>query len=158
MADNYLEKRYDELFGSGRSKTIIKKVGTPVPSLLEKLRKTPDFSTTFPIANTTIDSLLSIKERMFFVSPQPDFKLSVLSANDPCIKLPDNLAEQTSATDAKNYLLLESDNPHQENFNFNCGILVQTLLLRATELGLKTRFIQNPNKQETVIGLILLGK
>ena len=61
MADNYLEKRYDEVFGK---KTVIRRVGHTLDELLTRNRSTRGYNKDFVVSEDMLRQIVSVNTKM----------------------------------------------------------------------------------------------
>ncbi|MCQ2286815.1 MAG: hypothetical protein MJZ76_08080 [Bacteroidales bacterium] len=63
MADNYLEKRYDELFGSGKTTVRVKRIGKSVETMLKEIYGEPVFDRQYEVPFLTLNRIAEVCEQ-----------------------------------------------------------------------------------------------
>ena len=115
MADNYLEKRYNEVF---LTKKTIKKVGLTLDALLLKNDTITDFDESFEVSETVMNKIISV--------------ISKISAS-----------ESFTFKAEKNLILVFAPPNSGKNVFVSLGICLQTMMLKAVEIGFKAVIVSN---------------
>lgn len=152
MADNYLEKRYSEVFGSGARK--VTRINQSLDSLLVKNRSTRGYNREHPVRMQDLRKIVEVCTRVASARNQQILRFRLVSASDP----------DTAAVEEKmrSYIHLGAALPQEhlpkegleplayiiccapveDRFvDMDLGIAVQSMLLKATEMGLNGCFI-----------------
>lgn len=144
MADNFLEKRYDEVFGKGAS--IVRSKGPGLESLLRKTRSYRAFDTSYKVnmiqleaiirANTMVASArnrqaLRFKPVTFDTGSDRVRGLYTLGSALPGLHLP------APGTEPEAFIVICSIVPEDKYIDIDLGISCQSMLLKATEIGLQ---------------------
>lgn len=129
MADNYLEKRYEEVFsGKSQGKT------TPRPSLDSLLTKNHShfqFDSSYQIHPRQLDSILSVNAKILSPSSPLRFR-GICTPEENLIVHTEAPCEEMIPT-AYVVIGAKSEYPRQD---IDLGICAQSMMLKALELGL----------------------
>lgn len=158
MADNYLEKRYDEVFGSGsRSSAASSRRSSPsLETLLSKNRSYRGFDTSYKVHRLQLEALVRVNtkaasgmnaQRLRFriVTPGPDAE-AVL----PLLKMGGALPElhlPLPGTQPEAFVVVCATVPENAIIDIDLGISLQSMLLKAVDLGLGGLIIRNFDRQ-----------
>lgn len=144
MADNYLEKRYDEVFGSGR-KTVRKVGGKSLDSLLLKNRSHRGFDHEVPVTMEQLRTIAGVNDKIPSGRNQQVLrfrlvtrenggtelqKLTKLGAALPELHLP------FPGTEPEAFIVICTTVPESKFVDIDLGISLQSMLLKAVEIGL----------------------
>lgn len=153
MADNYLEKRYEECFGKGPTK--IKRVGHTVDELLTKNRSTRGYHKDFVVSLEMLTQIVSVNTKLPSARNQQAlrFKLvtketgaeQVLSAVKMGGALPE-LHLPFPGTEPEAFVIVCSEKSDPMTY-IDLGISLQSMLLKAVEMGLNGLIICAFNKK-----------
>lgn len=154
MADNYLEKKFDEAFGTRK---VTRRVGHTLDELLTRNRSTRGYDSRFCVGphrlkqiigvNTKIPSARNQQVLRFRPVHTPEECARVLS----CIRMGAALPElhlPFPGTEPTAYIVICSTVEANPMVYIDLGISVQSMLLRATEMGLNGLCICAFNKKE----------
>ena len=143
MADNYLEKRYDELFNTPRTK--VKHVGHPIEELLRRNRSFRGYNKSFVVSEDLLQRIVSVCTRIPSARNQQvlRYRLVTKGAESEAVlnhihlgaALPElHLPLQGSEPEA--FIVICSTVAENRMVDIDLGIAVQSILLRAVEMGL----------------------
>ncbi len=163
MADNYLEKRYDAVFGT---KTKTKKVGHTLDELLLKNRSTRGYYKDFVVTrdmlmqivavNTKIPSGRNAQTLRFRLVTRDTGEAPLVLDN---VKMGAALPElhlPFPGTEPEAFIVICGTVPESRIVDIDLGISIQSMLLKATELGLSGLTIVAFNKEKLTQALNLL--
>jgi nitroreductase len=146
MADNYLEKRYEEVFGSGASrKTVVKRVGESLDRLLLKNRSHRSFDPAIGVTPEQLRRIISVNSKLPSARNQqvlrfrPVTEESEVSAVLRHIRLGAALPElhlPPEGQEPKAYIVVCSTAPEGRYVDIDLGISIQSMLLKTVEMGL----------------------
>ncbi|MBO4582053.1 MAG: nitroreductase family protein [Bacteroidales bacterium] len=145
MADNYLENRYDAVFGKPSKKVILKPAGKSIDVLLRRnrsyrgykkeqiitesqLKKIVEVNTCVPSARN--QQVLRFKLVTRDTGAEHVLKHIVLGGALPELHLP------LEGTEPEAFIVVCSIVPETRMVSIDMGISVQSMLLKATEMGL----------------------
>lgn len=149
MADNYLEKRYEEVFGSGAARKGQQKHSTPsLNTLLVRNRSVRRYRQDFHVTmeqlrtiaevNTRIASAMNRQALRFRLvtsggatAPQAEGHLSEADAIREIL-----FREQVRPESATAFIVVYTTVPEDRYIDIDLGISLQSMALKATELGL----------------------
>lgn len=141
MADNYLEKRYDEVFGSRKT---IKKVGQSLDSLLLKNRSCRGYDHSVPISEDVLRRIVGVNTKIPSARNQQvlRFKLVVdeseVALINNNIKLGGALPHLNLPfpdTEPIAFIVVTSIANVDHNVYIDLGISLQSMLLKSVEIG-----------------------
>ena len=144
MADNYLEKRYEEVFGSGK-KVVKKGSGVSLDSLLLRNRSYRGYSKEQPVTMEQLRIIAGVNDkipsgrnqqvlRFRLVTREnggPELqKLTKLGGALPELHLP------VPGTEPEAFIVICTTVPESKFVDIDLGISLQSMLLKAVEIGL----------------------
>ena len=143
MADNYLEKRYEETLGAGR--TRVKRVGHTLDELLLKNRSHRGYLKDYVVSRQELERIVSVCSRIpsacnqqvlryHLVTKGPEADIILrnirLGAALPELHLP------LPGTEPEAFIVICSTVPENKLVDVDLGIAIQSMLLKAAEMGL----------------------
>lgn len=152
MADNYLEKRYEECFGKGPTKT--KKVGHTVDELLTKNRSTRGYNKDFVVSREMLEQIVGVNGKIPSARNQQVLRFKLVTKTTGAehvlenIKLGGALPElhlPYPGTEPEAFIIVCSDK-EDKMVDIDLGISLQSMLLKAVEMGLNGIIICAFNK------------
>lgn len=153
MADGYLEKRYEEVFGKGAKKTVVKHVS--LETLMEKNRSYRGYDTSFVVKREMLERIVAVNSKIASAKNQQvlRFKLVTKDAGAEHIvqnmKLGGLLPElhlPFPGTEPEAFIIICTTVPENKFVDIDLGIAAQSMLLKATEMGLNGIMIGAFNK------------
>ncbi len=153
MADNYLEKRYDEVFGK---KTLVKKVGRPLDSLFLENRSTRGYESDFIVREEVLRKIIGVNTKIASALNQQVLRFKiVLSDKAPLllqhVKMGGLLPElhlPLKGTEPNAFIIVCSTIKENRNVDIDLGISLQSMLLKAVEIGLNGLIIGSFNREK----------
>ncbi len=174
MADNYLEKRYDEVFNSQKTKT--KRVGPTLDDLLLRNRSCRGYLKDFVVTDDMLRRIVAVNSRVpsalnqqalrFFLATRDNGADFVLQNIKMGGMLPD-LHLPFAGTEPEAFIIVCATVPESKNLYIDMGISMQSMLLKAVEMGLSgliiasvnfQALIQHFNLQHTPYAVVAIGK
>ena len=144
MADNYLEKRYEEVFGSG--KRVVKKGGgVSLDSLLLRNRSHRGYSQEQPVTMEQLRAIAGVNDKIPSARNQQVLRFRLVTADTggrevlKRIKLGGALPElhlPFSGTEPEAFIVICTTVPESKYVDIDLGISLQSMLLKAVEIGL----------------------
>lgn len=156
MADNYLENKYDALYGSNARKVVIKRVGQSIDSLLRKNRSCRGYLQTPAVSRETLKKIVEVNTLIPSARNQQvlRFRLITQGAEAEAVlknckfgaALPElNLPFEGTAPQA--FIVVCSCAGENRMVDIDLGISAQSMLLKAVDLGLNGLIICAFNKE-----------
>lgn len=155
MADNYLEKRYDEVFGRGKSSAVSLRKPT-LDQLLHRNRSFRGYDKSYTVhrlqmeaivgVNTKVASSINgqrLRFRIVTKGPEADTVLK-------CIKMGRALPELNlpfPGTEPEAFIIVCATSQENASIDIDLGISLQSMLLKAVELGLGGLIIRNFDRE-----------
>lgn len=143
MADNYLEKRYEEIFGAGRTK--VKRVGHPLDDLLLRNRSQRGYLKDYVVSRAELERIVGVCSRIPSARNQQVLRFRLVTRDTGAaavlqnIKLGAALPElhlPLPGTEPEAFIVVCSTIPEDRMVDVDLGIALQSMLLKAVEMGL----------------------
>lgn len=143
MADNYLEKRYEETLGNG--KTRVKRIGHTVDELLTKNRSTRGYKKAYKVSRQELERIASVCTRIPSARNQQVLRLRLVTHDNgadkvlPLVKMGAALPElhlPFPGTEPEAFIVVCSTVAENPMVDIDLGIAAQSMLLKAVEMGL----------------------
>lgn len=156
MADNYLENRYDELFGSGRKKTVVKHVGQSLDTLLKKNRSYRGYDRNTRVSLEQLKKIVAVNPLLPSGRNQQALRFKLVTHDTGAekvlanIKLGGALPElhlPFEGTEPEAFIIVCSTVAENKIVDIDLGISAQSMLLKAVEMGLNGIIIAAFNKE-----------
>lgn len=162
MADNYLEKRYEETLGNGKIR--VKKIGHTVDELLTKNRSTRGYKKAYKVSRCELERIAGVCTRIPSARNQQVLRMRLVthdSAADlvlPLIKMGAALPElhlPFPGTEPEAFIVVCSTVAENPMVDIDLGIAAQSMLLKAVEMGLNGLIIAAFNRAKLQEALFL---
>lgn len=153
MADGYLEKRYEEVFGKGAKKTVVRH--TSVETLMEKNRSYRGYDPNFVVKREMLERIVAVNTRIASAKNQQVLRFKLVTQDTGAdiivqnMKLGGLLPElhlPFPGTEPNAFIIICSTVPETKLVDIDLGIAAQSMLLKATEMGLNGIMIGAFNK------------
>ena len=155
MADNYLEKRYEEVFGAGRTK--VKRVGHTLDELLTRNRSCRGYNKNYVVRRDELERIVGVCNKVPSARNQQVLRFRLVTHDMGAdivlrnIKLGAALPElhlPFPGTEPEAFIVICSTAPESRMVDVDLGIAIQSMLLKAVEMGLNGIVIGAFNKGE----------
>lgn len=142
MADNYIENKFDEY--RSKQKVVYKSAGQSLDALLKKNRSYRGYDPAYKVPETVLEKMVAVNALLPSAKNQQAlrFKLITEGNGDDIvlrnIKLGGMLPElhlPFPGTEPKAFIIVCTTVPESKMLHVDVGIAVQSMLLKATELG-----------------------
>lgn len=162
MADGYLEKRYDEVFGSGAKKTVVKRVN--LESLMERNRSYRGYDKSFEVKREMLERIVAVNTKIASAKNQQVLRFKLVTRETGAehiiqnMKLGGLLPElhlPFPGTEPEAFIIICSTIPENKFVDIDLGIAAQSMLLKATEMGLNGIMIGAFNKAKVTEAFLL---
>lgn len=153
MADNYLEKRYDEVFGSGRTK--VKRIGHTLDELLLRNRSYRGYLKDYVVKQEELERIVGVCTKIPSARNQQVLRFRLVTKESGAdivnrnIRLGAALPElhlPFPDTEPEAFIIICSTAPESKMVDIDLGIAIQSMLLKAVEMGLNGLAIGAFNK------------
>jgi nitroreductase len=153
MADGYLEKRYEEVFGKGAKKTVVKHPA--LESLMEKNRSYRGYKKDFMVKREMLERIMAVNTKIASAKNQQVLRFKLVTQETGAetivqnMKLGGLLPElhlPFEGTEPNAFIIICSTIPENKFVDIDLGIAAQSMLLKATEMGLNGIMIGAFNK------------
>ncbi|MBR4136085.1 MAG: nitroreductase family protein [Bacteroidales bacterium] len=155
MADNYLERKMSELY-DGKKKTIVKRVGESLDTLLTKNRSCRGYDPSVPVSEELLKRIVAVNTKIPSACNQQVLRFRLVTGDDvakvhPLIKMGAALPElhlPFAGTEPPAYIVICSAAKETKLVDMDLGISAQSMLLKAVELGFNGLIIGAFNKEK----------
>ena len=153
MADNYLEKRYEETLGNG--KTRVKRIGHTVDELLTKNRSTRGYKKAYKVSRQELERIAGVCTRIPSARNQQVLRMRLVTHDSgadkvlPLVKMGAALPElhlPFPGTEPEAFIVVCSTVAENPMVDIDLGIAAQSMLLKAVEMGLNGLIIAAFNR------------
>lgn len=153
MADNYLEKRYEETLGNGKIR--VKKIGHTVDELLTKNRSTRGYKKAYKVSRSELERIAGVCTRIPSARNQQVLRMHLVTHDSgadlvlPLIKMGAALPElhlPFPGTEPEAFIVVCSTVAENPMVDIDLGIAAQSMLLKAVEMGLNGLIIAAFNR------------
>jgi nitroreductase len=162
MADNYLEKRYEETLGNGKIR--VKKIGHTVDELLTKNRSTRGYKKAYVVSQAELERIAGVCTRIPSARNQQVLRMKLVTRDSgadrvlPLIKMGAALPElhlPFPGTEPEAFIIVCTTVDENRMVDIDLGIAAQSMLLKAVEMGLNGLIIAafNRSKLQETFGL-----
>ena len=146
MADNYLEKRYEEVFGSGAGrKPVVKRVGQPLDTLLLRNRSHRAYKKEVAVTREQLLRIIGVNTKLPSARNQQVLRFRPVTEDSEVeavlqhIRLGAALPElhlPPEGQEPRAFIVVCSTVPEGRYVDIDLGISIQSMLLKAVEMGL----------------------
>ncbi|MCQ2281182.1 MAG: nitroreductase family protein [Bacteroidales bacterium] len=143
MADNYLEKRYDEVFGTGRTK--VKRVGHPLDELLLRNRSQRGYLKDYVVKREELERIVGVCSRIPSARNQQVLRFRLVTRDTGAEHVLNNIKFGAAlpelhlpfpGTEPEAFIVVMSTVEENKMVDIDLGIALQSMLLKAVEMGL----------------------
>jgi nitroreductase len=154
MADNYLERRQAQLEEGGR-KTVVRHKNPPLDTLLHRNRSYRGYDPSRKVSEEELRNLVAVSTLVASGMNRQTLRYRLVTQEEahkvlPLIKLGAALPEEhlpKPGMEPQAFLVICSSIPEDKVVDIDLGIAAQSILLKATEMGLGGIFILNFRKE-----------
>ena len=155
MADNYLERREEALRSSRR--TVVRRNNPSLDTLLRKNRSHRAFDTSYTVAMRQLETIVAVNPKLPSGRNAQTLRFKLLDAQsggeDFCryLHLGGYLPElhlPAPGTEPKAFIIICSTEPESPIVDIDLGISLQSMALKAVEIGLNALIVRAFNKKE----------
>ncbi|MDO5321258.1 MAG: nitroreductase family protein [Bacteroidia bacterium] len=163
MADNYLEKRYDEVFGKG-SKAVVRKTNPSLETLLLRNRSHRAYDQSYEVMRLQLEAIVRANTLTASARNQQVLRFKLLTKQDGADLLKGKYALggalpelhlPAPGTEPEAFIVICSTVPENRYVDIDLGISCEAMSLKAVELGLNAIVICNFNKEAVQAALDL---
>lgn len=154
MADNYLEKRYEETLGSGKIR--VKKIGHTVDELLTKNRSTRGYKKAYKVTLAELERIVGVCTRIPSARNQQVLRMRLVTGEELASAKVLSLVKMGAAlpelqlpfpgTEPEAFIVVCSTVAENPMVDIDLGIAAQSMLLKAVEMGLNGLIIAAFNR------------
>lgn len=157
MADNYLEKRYEEVFGSGARKVTVKHSTPSLNTLLVKNRSIRRYRQDFVVTEEQLRTIVEVNVKLGSAMNRQALRFRIVAddaagevnaaSTGEVNALRDILFREPARSEsARAYIIVYSTIPEERYIDIDLGISLQSMALKAAELGLNCLIKGNIDK------------
>ena len=155
MADNYLERREEALRSAGR--VVIKRNTPSLDALLLKNRSHRAYDTSYVVAMRQLETIVSVNTKIPSSRNAQTLRFKLLDAPsggaDFCqfLRLGGYLPElhlPTKGTEPQAFIIVCATEPENPSVDIDLGISLQSMALKAVEIGLNALIVRAFDREE----------
>lgn len=155
MADGFLEKRYDEVFGAKSQKVVVKRIS--IDNLLERNRSYRGYRKEYVVTRDTLEKIVAVNEKIPSARNQQALRFKLVTRDTGAdkilrnIKLGGALPElhlPFEGTEPEAFIICCATVAESKMLDIDLGISAQSMLLKAVDMGLNGIIIGAFNKAE----------
>lgn len=164
MADNYLEKRYDEVFGNGKTAKALP-TRPSLDTLLHKNRSYRGYDQSYKVHPLQLEAIVRVNTQLPSARNQQALRFRLVTKDDSGSKIIQEHIHLGGAlpelhlpfpgTEPEAFIVVCSTIPECKNVHIDLGISLQSMLLKAVELNLNGVIICSFDRREIREGLNL---
>lgn len=137
MADNYLEKRYEEVFGAGAAKKSPVRHGTPsLNTLLVKNRTVRRYKQDARVTAEQLRSIVEVNTKIASAMNRQALRYRLVTGDNVPPLREILFREPARSESATAFIVVYTAIPEDRYIDIDLGISLQSMALKATELGL----------------------
>ncbi|MBO4599342.1 MAG: nitroreductase family protein [Bacteroidales bacterium] len=153
MADNYLEKRYEEVFGAGRTK--VRRIGHTLDELLTCNRSYRGYLKDYVVKREELERIVGVCSKVPSARNQQVLRFRLVTRSIESEKVLQNIRLGAALpdlslpfpnTEPEAFIVICSTAPENKMVDIDMGIALQSMLLKAVEMGLNGIIIGAFNK------------
>lgn len=154
MADNYLEKRYEEVFGSGRTK--VRRVGRTLDDLLLRNRSHRGYLKDYVVKRNELERIIGVCGKIGSGCNQQVLRYRLVTRDSGADKVLANIRLGAAmpelhlplpGTEPEAFIIVMSTVAESKLVDIDMGIALQSMSLKAVEMGLNGLAIGAFNKE-----------
>lgn len=154
MADNYLEKRYDEVFGT---KKVTKRVGHTLDELLMKNRSTRGYNKAYVVKRQELEQIVSVNTKLGSGCNRQVLRFRLVTQGEESQKVLENIKMGAAlpelhlpfpGTEPEAFIIVCSLNGDDKLALIDLGMSLEAMSLRAVEMGLNSLIVGAFNKAQ----------
>lgn len=155
MADNYLEKRYEETLGCNRPK--VKRIGHTVDELLLRSRSHRGYNKNYVVSRAELERIVGVCSRIPSGCNQQVLRFYLVTRDSgadrvmPLVRMGAALPElhlPFPGTEPEAFIVCCSTVKENKLVDIDLGIALQSMALKAVEMGLNTLMIGAFNREK----------
>ena len=137
MADHYLEKRYEEVFGAGAAKKSPVRHGTPsLNTLLVKNRTVRRYKQDAHVTAEQLRSIVEVNTKIASAMNRQALRYRLVASDDVALLREILFREPARSEAATAFIVVYTAITEDRYIDIDLGISLQSMALKATELGL----------------------
>lgn len=154
MADNYLEKRYEQVFGSEKPK--VKRVGHPLDDLLLRNRSHRGYLKDYVVKREELERIVAVNTKLASGCNRQVLRFRLVTRDTGAEKVLSNIKLGAAlpelhlpfpGTEPEAFIVVCSTMEENKLVDIDLGISAQSMLLKAVETGLNGLIIGAFNKE-----------
>lgn len=154
MADNYLEKRYDEVFGTKR---VTKRVGHTLDELLTKNRSTRGYNKSYVVKSEELERIVAVNTKLGSGCNRQVLRFKLITKETGSEKVLENIRMGAAlpelhlpfpGTEPEAFIIVCSTVGDDKLALIDLGMSLEAMSLRAVEMGLNSLIVGAFNKAQ----------
>ena len=164
MADNYLENKFEEVFGRDRKKTTVRKNNPSLETLLQRNRSYRGYDNGKTVTFETLETIVRVNSLVASSRNRQALRFKLVTketgAEDVLgnMRLGGALPElhlPFPGTEPEAFIIVCSTIPEDNDLFIDLGISLQSMLLKAVEIGLNGIIVRSFNREALAIAFEL---
>ena len=157
MADNYLEKRYEEVFGNGRGRTVHTPRRLSLDTLLLRNRSFRGYDKEHVVHPLQLEAIVSVNTRIASSVNMQALRFRLVTKGPEADKVGAHIRMGRAlpqlhlpfpGTEPEAFIVVCTTVPENASVDIDLGISLQSMLLKAVDLGLGGLIIRNFDRAE----------
>lgn len=166
MADNYLEKRYEEVFGSGARKTVVRKANPSLDSLLLRNRSHRAFNREHVVRLSDLETIAGVNTKLPSAMNRQPLRFRLVIDGDECAKVLElmhmgaalkEMSLPPEGAEPLAYIIVCTKEREDRYIDIDLGISLQSMALKAVETGLNATIVCSFSRSALAAALELPG-
>lgn len=142
MADNYIENKFEEY--RSKKQVVYKRAGQSLDALLRKNRSYRGYDPAYKVPESTLEKIVAVNTMLPSAKNQQALRFKLVTEETGADKILENiklggmlpeLHLPFPGTEPKAFIIICSTVPESKMLHVDAGIAVQSMLLKAVELG-----------------------
>lgn len=164
MADNYLEKRYEEVFGAGGNKGVPRRTGPSLETLMHRNRSYRAYDKSYEVMEAQLEAMVRVNTLIASSCNRQELRFKLLTRRNGSEKmqglyklgraLPE-LHLPAPGSEPEAFIIVCSTVPENPGVCIDLGISCQSMTLKAAELGLGCVVIRNFDREAVKVAFSL---
>lgn len=157
MADNYLEKRYEEVFGGGHKASVMTPRKPSLDTLLLRNRSFRGYDKSYVVHPLQLQAIISVNSKIASSINMQSLRFKPVTKGDEAAAILSHIRMGRAlpelhlpfpGTEPEAFIVVCTTVKENPSVDIDLGISLQSMLLKAVELGLGGLIIRNFDREE----------
>ena len=164
MADNYLENKFEEVFGRDRKKTTVRKNNPSLETLLQRNRSYRGYDNGKTVTFETLETIVRVNSLVASSRNRQALRFKLVTKETGAENVLGNMRLGGAlpelhlpfpGTEPEAFIIVCSTIPEDNDLFIDLGISLQSMLLKAVEIGLNGIIVRSFNREALEIAFDL---